>query len=117
MKSSTRIMKGPVNFLLVLFVALPSAHAPSIRVDCNRGGSINGALASLASAGNTRGLTILVTGHMQGKCFGLPLRSFVIAAGGADRHHRRMCGETGNSTDRSPLCDSYDVTLIRSFHH
>jgi len=37
-------------------------YAAPIRVDCNRGGSINNTLASLASAGNTRGVTIFVTG-------------------------------------------------------
>jgi hypothetical protein len=62
MKSRTRIMKGLVNFLVVLFVAAATAYAAPIRVDCNRGGSINSTLASLASAGNTRGLTIFVTG-------------------------------------------------------
>jgi hypothetical protein len=37
-------------------------YANPITVNCSKGGSISGTLASLASAGNTRGVTIFVTG-------------------------------------------------------
>jgi parallel beta-helix repeat protein len=51
-----------LSLLVVLFVATSTVYAAPIRVDCGRGGSINSTLANLASAGNTRGITIFVTG-------------------------------------------------------
>jgi hypothetical protein len=51
-----------LSLLVVSLGATTTMHAAPIRVDCNRGGSINSTLASLISAGNTRGITILVTG-------------------------------------------------------
>src|SRR5215471_13916415 len=39
-----------------------SAGAPTIKVDCNKKGSIGATLAHLTQTGNTRGVTITVTG-------------------------------------------------------
>jgi hypothetical protein len=62
MKSRTWTLGNILSLLVVLFVATSTVYAAPIWVDCSRGGSINGTLASLTSAGNTRGVTIFVTG-------------------------------------------------------
>jgi hypothetical protein len=48
--------------LIVLCFAASAWAAAPIRVDCGRGGSISATLAGLVQSGNTRGITIFVTG-------------------------------------------------------
>jgi parallel beta-helix repeat protein len=62
MNPRTQTLGSILTLLVVLLVATATAYAAPIRVDCGKGGSISATLASLASAGNTRGVTILVTG-------------------------------------------------------
>ncbi len=62
MKSRTRMLGSILTVVVLLVVSRSMVYAAPIRVDCGKGGSISGTLASLASAGNTRGVTILVTG-------------------------------------------------------
>jgi hypothetical protein len=62
MKSRTWTLGSVLTLLVVVLVATATVYAAPIRVDCGRGGSISATLASLASAGNTRGVTIFVTG-------------------------------------------------------
>ena len=62
MKSRTWMLESVFSLLVVLFVATSTVYAAPIRVDCGKGGSISSTLASLTSAGNTRGITIFVTG-------------------------------------------------------
>jgi parallel beta-helix repeat protein len=69
MKSRTWMLGSIFNLLVVLFVATSTVYAAPIRVDCGKGGSIGGTLASLASAGNTRGVTIFVTGTCKENIF------------------------------------------------
>jgi len=47
---------------IVLGIAVAAWAAAPIRVDCNKGGSISATLAGLVQSGNTRGITIFVTG-------------------------------------------------------
>ena len=58
-----QILFTTFSALLVLCL-IPSAALASapIRVDCGRGGSISATLAGLVQSGNTRGITIFVTG-------------------------------------------------------
>ena len=62
MKSRTWTLGSICTLFVVISVATSTVHAAPIRVDCGRGGSINSTLASLTSAGNTRGVIIFVTG-------------------------------------------------------
>jgi hypothetical protein len=62
MKSRTWMLGSILSLMVVLFVATSTVYAAPITVNCSKGGSISGTLASLASAGNTRAITILVTG-------------------------------------------------------
>lgn len=62
MKSRTWMFENIFSLIVVLFVATSTAYAAPISVNCSKGGSISGTLASLTSAGNTRGITIFVTG-------------------------------------------------------
>ena len=55
MKSPRWLLGSVFSLPVVLFIATSTVYAAPIRVDCNKGGSINSTLASLASAGNTRG--------------------------------------------------------------
>ena len=62
MKSRTWTL-GSICFLFAVIVAAAlTMYAAPIRADCGKGGSISSTLASLARAGNTRGVTIFVTG-------------------------------------------------------
>jgi hypothetical protein len=51
-----------LSSLVVLCFAVSAWAAPPIRVDCNKEGSINKTLARLVQSGNTRDVTISVTG-------------------------------------------------------
>jgi hypothetical protein len=62
MKSRTWTLGSICSLLVVISAATSTLYAAPIRVNCGGGGSINNALTSLASAGNTRGITILVAG-------------------------------------------------------
>jgi hypothetical protein len=62
MKSSTWKLGSICSLLLIVSAATSTVYAAPIKVDCGKGGSINSTLASLTSSGNTRGVTILVTG-------------------------------------------------------
>jgi hypothetical protein len=62
MKSRTWTLGSVCSLFVVVLAAASTMYAAPIRVDCGRGGSINDTLASLTSAGNTRGITIFVTG-------------------------------------------------------
>jgi Right handed beta helix region len=62
MKSRTWMLGSIFTLMVVLFVATSTVHAAPITVNCSKGGSISSTLASLTSAGNTRGVIILVTG-------------------------------------------------------
>jgi hypothetical protein len=55
MKSHTWMIGSILSLLVVLLVGTSTVYAAPIIVDCDKGGSISGTLASLASAGNTRG--------------------------------------------------------------
>jgi hypothetical protein len=98
-----------VNLLLVVsLVALSSAYAAPIRVDCNRGGSINATLATLASAGNTRGITIFVTGTCRENIFIYPFDHLKLQASPI-----ATIQDASNGTlPTVEIFDSYDVTLI-----
>ena len=69
MKSRTWMLESIFSLMVVLFVATSTVYAAPIRVDCGKGGSISATLASLASAGNTRGVTIFVTGTCKENIF------------------------------------------------
>ena len=107
MKSRTWMLGSIFNLLVVLFVATSTVYAAPIRVDCGKGGSIGGTLASLASAGNTRGVTIFVTGTCKENIFvylfdHLTLQAAAIAT----------LQDVSNGT--SPVVEifnSYDVSL------
>jgi hypothetical protein len=62
MKSRTWTLGSVCSLFVVVLAAASTMYAAPIRVDCGRGGSIDDTLASLTSAGNTRGITIFVTG-------------------------------------------------------
>jgi hypothetical protein len=51
-----------LSTVVVLCFAASASAAPAIKVDCNKGGSISATLAHLAQTGNSRGITILVSG-------------------------------------------------------
>jgi hypothetical protein len=57
-----RTLVTVLGTLVVLGYAVSASAAPAIKVDCNKGGSINATLAHLAQAGNTRDITIVVNG-------------------------------------------------------
>ena len=62
MKSRTWMLGSSFNLLVVLLLVTSTVYAAPIRVDCGRGGSISRTLAGLVQSGNTRGVTIFVTG-------------------------------------------------------
>ena len=62
MKSRTWTLGSVCSLFVVVLAAASTMYAAPIRVDCAKGGSINNTLASLTSAGNTRGIAIFVTG-------------------------------------------------------
>ena len=80
MKSHTWILGSIFSLLIVLFVATSTVYAAPIRVDCGKGGSISGTLASLASAGNTRSVTIFVTGTCRENVFVYPFDHLTLQA-------------------------------------
>jgi parallel beta-helix repeat protein len=80
MKFRTWIIGRTFSLLVVLLFAISTAYAAPIRVDCGRGGSINSTLASLASAGNTRGITIFVTGTCKENIFIYPFDHLTLQA-------------------------------------
>jgi hypothetical protein len=66
--------------LVVFLVATSTVHAAPISVNCSKGGSISGTLASLTSAGNTRGITIFVTGTCRENIFIYPFDHLTLQA-------------------------------------
>jgi parallel beta-helix repeat protein len=80
MKSRTWTLGSILSLMVVLFVATSTVYAAPIRVDCNKGGSISGTLASLVSAGNTRGVTIFVTGTCKENIFIYPFDHLMLQA-------------------------------------
>jgi hypothetical protein len=108
MKSRTRTLGSIFSLLVVLLVAASTVHAAPIRVDCGRGGSINSTLASLTSAGNTRGVTIFVTGTCReniaiGAFDHLALEASPIAT---------IQDQTNGDQPVVVIFNSYDVALV-----
>ena len=108
MKSRTWMLGSIFSVLVVLLVATSTAHAAPIRVDCGKGGSISATLASLASAGNTRGVTIFVTGTCKenitiGAFDHLTLQALPVAT---------LQDASNGTVAVVTIYSSYDVTLI-----
>ena len=108
MKSRIGMFGSIFGLLAVSFVATSTIYAAPVRVDCSKGGSISGTLASLASAGNTRGVTIFVTGTCKENIFVYPFDHLTLQASPI-----ATIQDVSNGT--SPVVEifnSYDVTLI-----
>jgi hypothetical protein len=108
MKSRTWTLGSICSLLLIVSAATSTVYAAPIRVDCGRGGSINSTLASLTSAGNTRGVTIFVTGTCReniaiGSFDHLALEASPIAT---------IQDQTSGSQPVVVIFNSYDVTLV-----
>ena len=80
MKSRTWTLGSIFSLMVVLLVAPSVVYAAPIRVDCGKGGSISGTLASLASAGNARSITIFVTGTCRENVFVYPFDHLTLQA-------------------------------------
>jgi hypothetical protein len=107
MKSRTWMLGSVFSLLVVLFVATSTVYAAPIRVDCGKGGSISATLASLAKAGNTRGVTIFVTGTCKENIFVYPFDHLTLQAS-------PIATLQDVSNGNSPVVEifsSYDVTL------
>jgi parallel beta helix pectate lyase-like protein len=95
------------NLVVVLFVATSTVYAAPIRVDCGKGGSISATLAGLVQSGNTRGVTIFVTGTCKenitiGAFDHLVLQGLPIAT---------LQDASNGSAPVVTIYNSYDVTL------
>ena len=112
MKSRTWMFASIFGLLVVLFVATSTAYAAPIRVDCDKGGSISGTLASLASAGNTRGLTIFVTGTCRENIFVYPFDHLTLQASPI----ATIQDVSNGAAPVVEIFNSYDVTLT-GLHH
>ena len=62
MKSRTWMLGNVLSVLAVLCVAISTISATNITLNCSRGGSINSTLTSLTNSGDTRGVTLFVSG-------------------------------------------------------
>ncbi len=108
MKFRTWIIGRTFSLLVVLLLAISTAYAAPIRVDCGRGGSINSTLAGLASTGNTRGITIFVTGTCRENVLIYPFDHLTLQAAPI-----ATIQDASNGTQPTvQIFDSYDVTLI-----
>lgn len=108
MKSRTWTIGSLFSLLVVLFVATSTVYAAPIRVDCGKGGSISATLASLASTGNTRGVTIFVTGTCKENILVYPFDHLTLQAS-------PIATLQDASNGNSPVVEifnSYDVTLV-----
>ena len=107
MKSPRWLLGSVFSLPVVLFIATSTVYAAPIRVDCNKGGSINSTLASLASAGNTRGITILVTGTCKENVLVYPFDHLTLQAAPI-----ATIQDVSNGTlPAVQIFSSYDVTL------
>ncbi len=106
MKSRTWMWKSIFSAAALLVLA-STVYAAPITVNCGKGGSINATLASLANAGNTRGVTIFVTGICREN----------VSIAGFDHltlQARPVAGIQDASNGNAPVVSihaSYDVTL------
>ena len=107
MKPRTWMLGSILSLLVVLFVATSTVYAAPITVNCSKGGSISGTLANLAKAGNTRGVTIFVTGTCKENIFVYPFDHLTLQASPI-----ATLQDVSNGT--SPVVEifnSYDVTV------
>jgi len=104
-----RTLVTVLSKLVVLgFAVSASAAVPAIKVDCNKGGSVGAALAHLTQTGNTRGVTIFVSGTCNEN----------ISISGFDHLVLKSLGQGTTLQDASNgsntvviVSSSYDVTL------